>query len=260
MYHPSGPSPAERASGFDDDDYFEFIEIRNVGSGHLLLDGLRFTKGIDVSLTGALAPGAAALLVANRAAFEMRYGTSLPILAEWQAGDRLDNGGEQVRLRDDAGQIVREFTYDDSPPWPAPPDGSGASLVLIAPASLPDHALASNWRASSTVHGNPGSSDATTFPGGDAAALLSYAVRETLPIILLPDGRLVYAIEINLLADDLDTALDISEDLQSWQSADDLFPRTSLGSLHNGFALATFTSTAPLPAPRLFLRARISLR
>jgi hypothetical protein len=35
-------------------------------------------------------------------------------------------------------------------------DGGGASLVLVAPRSNPDHSLAVNWRASVVVGGSPG--------------------------------------------------------------------------------------------------------
>jgi len=57
MYHPADPSLAEVNAGFDDDDAFEFLEVWNVGSGSVLLDGMRFTKGVDVGLTGQLGPG-----------------------------------------------------------------------------------------------------------------------------------------------------------------------------------------------------------
>jgi hypothetical protein len=45
--------------------------------------------------------------------------------------------------------VIRSFTYDDEFPWPDSPDGLGDSLVLVAPATNPDHSLAANWRASS---------------------------------------------------------------------------------------------------------------
>ena len=47
MYHPAAPSAAEIAAGFESDEDFEYIEIHNIGSGDIWLDGMRFTKGVD---------------------------------------------------------------------------------------------------------------------------------------------------------------------------------------------------------------------
>lgn len=76
MYHPIDPSPTEIAAGFTDDDDFEFIEIRNVGSKTIDLSNVRFTKGIDIDLSGSIKPGGFILIASNLAAFEMRYGPS----------------------------------------------------------------------------------------------------------------------------------------------------------------------------------------
>ncbi|MGC6457592.1 MAG: lamin tail domain-containing protein [Akkermansiaceae bacterium] len=260
MYHPADPSTAEVAAGFDNDDDFEFIEIRNVGSGTILLDGMRFTKGVDAALEGSLGSGEAALIVANRAAFEFRHGSGLPILGEWQNGDRLDNGGEEIRLRDANNLILQEFSYDDRSPWPLAADGSGFSLVLIAPLSLPDHRLASNWRASESMGGNPGTSDATTFLGNSAEDLLDYAVRGETKTTILSDGNLMLSFDLNPFADDIFLQLEISHDLTNWRSADDDFFRLPAGPVDEGFAPVSFVTQTPLPSPQTFLRYRIQLR
>ncbi len=164
MYHPADPSAAELAAGFDDDDFFEFIELKNVGDTTLDLTDLRFTKGVDFDFLGAavtaLAPGEFALVVNNAEAFELRYGAGLPVAGEWEATDKLDNGGEQLKLSFGAGDPVRDFVYDDRAPWPIAPDGAGPSLSLADPDSVPDHALASSWVASSSTGGSPGADDA----------------------------------------------------------------------------------------------------
>jgi hypothetical protein len=160
MYHPSDPSAAEINAGFADDDFFEYLELKNVGSTTLDLKDLRFTKGVDFDFLGAaittLAPGEFVLVVNNIAAFEMRYGAGLPVAGAWQSTDKLDNGGEQVKLSFGAGDPIRDFTYDDVAPWPTSPDGSGPSLTLRQPATVPDHTLAASWTASSP---SPGSDD-----------------------------------------------------------------------------------------------------
>jgi hypothetical protein len=159
MYHPAKPSAAERAAGFTSDDHFEYIELKNVGKTVLDLRNVRFTKGIDFDFSGSeitlLSPGKIVLVVNDQLAFKMRYGGKLPVAGEWQATDKLDNGGEQLKLSYGAGAAVRDFAYDDEDPWPTAADGSGPSLTLIEPASRPDPKAAGNWQASSATIGTP---------------------------------------------------------------------------------------------------------
>ncbi len=65
----------------------------------------------------------------------------------------LNGTGELIRFYDVAGHIIDSIRYSDDPPWPAEPDGRGATLELINP--LLDNSLAENW-AASTNHGTPG--------------------------------------------------------------------------------------------------------
>jgi hypothetical protein len=58
------------------------------------------------------------------------------------------------------GGELLDFTYNDQPDWPTAADGDGASLVLVAPFSAPDHNVPANWRASTRTGGSPGTSDA----------------------------------------------------------------------------------------------------
>ncbi len=159
---------------------------------------MRLTKGVDFDFLGSdltsLAAGEFVLVVSNRAAFEMRYGTGLPIAGEWDSRDRLDNGGEQVKLSFGAGDPIKDFVYDDMAPWPTGPDGQGVSLVLASPESNPDHNLAANWSAGSVLHGTPGEAEViggafenwlaahnasdplASFGGSSLSNLLTYAV------------------------------------------------------------------------------------
>jgi hypothetical protein len=167
MYHPVDPSPAELVAGYDDDDFFEYIEIANVGPVSLDLTDLRFTKGVDFDFLGAaitsLAPGDRALIVANTAAFALRYGGGLSVAGAWEVGDKLDNGGERLKLSFGAGDGIRDFNYDDVSPWPTQPDGTGASLVLREPGvPIPDHTVAANWRSSYALGGTPGEGEASS--------------------------------------------------------------------------------------------------
>jgi hypothetical protein len=67
----------------------------------------------------------------------------------------LSNGGELIRLYDATGAIVDSLTYDDAPPWPLEPDGTGPTLSLMDP-GLPGYDPAS-WEASAEMGGTPGS-------------------------------------------------------------------------------------------------------
>jgi hypothetical protein len=177
-YNPSAPSAAERAAGFTNGDEFEFLELQNVSTQPLLLTDVRLTKGVDFDIPAGLsiAPGAYALIVRNLAAFRQRYGTDLDslILGSYGASERLDNGGEQLKLSYGSGIAIRDFVYDDAAPWPTAPDGSGSTLVLSNPSQLPNHASPGNWRASVLPGGSPGRADGLTF----AAWLALYGLNE----------------------------------------------------------------------------------
>ena len=155
-YHPAGPDAAETAGGFTDANDFEFIELFNRGTATLDLNGVHFTSGIQFDFTGSaitnLPPGHYVLVVRRQAAFEKRYGTGLPIAGEYSG--RLDNSGERLTVQDAQGQVLLDFTYGTTAPWPTTPDGAGPSLEIIDPNAALDSAT--NWRASGAMGGSPG--------------------------------------------------------------------------------------------------------
>lgn len=156
MYNPQGPTAAE--PGITDGDAFEFIRLLNAGSAPVKLSEARFVTGIAFDFaSGAvpvLDPGQSAFVVSSSAAFRTRYGTAyISLIAGEFTGTNLSNGGERLRLETQSAATIQDFIYDDAPPWPAVADGSGPSLVLINPASLPDHNNAANWTASARPGG-----------------------------------------------------------------------------------------------------------
>ena len=149
---------------------FEFVELRNVGTGMIDLTDARFTGGITFAFTGAasvaLAPGQHVLLVNDAAAFAARYGSGLPVVGQFGGGlgeGELDNGGETLRLEDRSGGVIREFTYGDSGAWPGRADGVGSTLEIVDPAG--DASLPENWRSSYKYLGTPGA--ASVAPATD---------------------------------------------------------------------------------------------
>ncbi len=152
MYNPA-PGPG---GAFDPSEY-EFIELQNISGEPISLNGVKFTSGVTGDLPDTeLAPGSRGVLVANRAAFESRYGLSLPVLGEYTG--RLSNAGEEVTLTGAFGETILSFTFDDS--WYPITDGQGYSLVFKDPhAEKATWSEKASWRTSFVIGGTPGSDD-----------------------------------------------------------------------------------------------------
>ena len=157
LYAPLDPTSAELESipGLSASD-FEFIELVNTGTESLALGGAQFVDGVTMTFGAGidLAAGERLLVVANLAAFELRYGTDLPVAGEYSGN--LSNGGESIQIIDPAGENVLEFSYDGS--WFPTADDQGHSLIMIDPAGTPftDFDVVRNWGVSRTVGGDPG--------------------------------------------------------------------------------------------------------
>lgn len=137
----------------------EFIELMNIAATAVDLSGAAFSRGIEFTVppNTVLAPGA-------------RY----PITAaQFENASALSNGGERITLvSGDGVTVIRDFTYRDAAPWPATPDGTGPSLVLMNPrAAATDawHKDGSRWRYSIVSGGTPGGTDGRSFAGNPSA-------------------------------------------------------------------------------------------
>jgi len=171
MYNPAEPSAAEIAAGFTDNDDFEFIELTNIGDAALLnLDGVHFSQGIQFVFPEMFLPsGESVVLVRNLAAFSARYDAAgMNIAGEFRdpidGSNRLDNGGETLRLDDATGSTILDFQYDDA--WYPSTDGDGHSLVIVdATADSGAWGESTSWRASAQVGGSPGEHARNNLPG-----------------------------------------------------------------------------------------------
>jgi hypothetical protein len=286
-YHPAPVTAAEAAAGILDSGQFEWIELRNVSGAAVPMDGLRFTKGIDFDFpAGWVIPaGGFALVVKDAAAFRQRWGSGLDgILAGTFASGSLSNAGEELKLSYGAGTEVIGFTYGDQAPWPEAADGLGATMVLRAPAALPDHAVPENWRASARPGGSPGADDlisyatwAAEYPGlggpgadddGDGYVnRLEYAFGghpQQPGVPRLPEADVLAQGQDRFLAltlvrradaEDLQYLPEMSVDLAEWKPLDVLVSRT----LHaDGTATEVWRSSAAVAGEaRIFGRVRI---
>ncbi len=167
-FRPGAPTAAEITAGFNQRSKFEFVELQNIGTSALSLDGVHFGAGLDFTFDASsavrvLSPGERALIVANQAAFDLRYGTGKPVAGVFQLGSNLDDSGEQIQILTAGGSTIKDFSYNDKDPWPTAADGVGYSLALLHPEANPDHSIAQNWRPSAAVHGTPGGSDVSSY-------------------------------------------------------------------------------------------------
>jgi hypothetical protein len=156
MYNPAPPSP-----GTNDNDQFEFIELKNVGSTTLNLAGIHFTNGVQfafvsISAITNLGPGQYLVVVANRDAFQARYPGVTNIAGQY--GGRLANSGDRIRLDGAFGEPIMDFRYDNS--WYSTTDGAGFSLVIRDEnAAFTSWTNPASWRPSSEPGGSPGRAD-----------------------------------------------------------------------------------------------------
>ena len=160
-YNPAPPTDAEllEMPALDNDD-FEFIELTNVAAEVIGLGDVRFAPGAPVDFAFnegsiiSLDPGETVLVVSDRTAFELRFGSAMShrIAGEFSAG-RIRNEGESITLLDAAGGTIHAFQYNDKSPWPEAADGTGQSLQLINAGANLDHADPANWVAARPTPG-----------------------------------------------------------------------------------------------------------
>jgi hypothetical protein len=266
-YNPATPTGGELTASADPDE-FEFIEIRNISTSTVSLAGCRFDGGLDYVFptNTTLAPGAYAVVPRNTAAFAARYSGIATLPHYYVAGANfLSNSGEEIALLTAAGTDVARISYNDSGSvkWPASPDGSGPSLVLIAPMTNPDATDPLHWRASSTTHGNPGTSDALPTPiAPTTAQLLTYAIGTgAMPTagseLILGQRTMTFTLERNPLAD-ADWSLETTATLPgTWTAATTGYEITARTTLPGGNERITLRATSPMTAPSTFLRAKL---
>ena len=271
MYNPPAPEGGDAA----------YIELMNIHpSLPLDLTGVEFTAGITFTFPPAtqLAPGARLVVVENTAVFTQKFGAGHPVIGTY-AGS-LANEGERLTLSLGGASPLRDFVYLPGFPWPTTPDNRGASLVLIAPETNPDHSNPLHWRASSVP--NPGTTDTVNYAqwksthsqSGDTedadhdglTTLEEYALggdpsiasQSPLPVLTIdPEGQASLRFSKPLTHDATDWQLESSQDLLRWSpSTAPLVQRTE----QNGLETFVFNLPPPsAPGPVLW-RMRFRLR
>ena len=199
-------------------------------------------------------------------------------------GTNLANGGEEIAvIGQDGATDIQRFVYDDRLPWPESADGPGASLVLIAPDTNPDHSLAASWRASSNPGGSPGVGDSMPFAGDPEAdedddginAFLEHALgtsdmassTDSLPAAGIgsfdsgmgdEEEYLTLTFQRNLAADDVIFEVEVGGDLSTWTTDTSFVSSTNNG---DGTATEVYRSNTPMRSrERELIRLRVTSR
>ncbi len=152
----------------------EFVEITNLGTETISLEGVAFDAGAQFRFdeNDSLAPGEHLVIVGDRVEFARRYPEvpSSSIAGEFSGS--LDNAGETLRLVrrfGDSTTTVSSLEYDDDGFWELTPDGFGFSLVLREASADPSSIDLDDpraWRASAMTGGSPGRRDPDVSRGG----------------------------------------------------------------------------------------------
>lgn len=142
------------------DDEYEFIELKNIGTAPINLSNAYFSSGITYTFPSGtiIEPNQFIVLASNRNEFNNRYG--FYSFGEYKG--KLDNGGETLTLLSAANDTIFSVTYDDIQPWPIEADGQGYSLVANEINSSGNMNDPSYWRKSYSIHGSPGKDDLPT--------------------------------------------------------------------------------------------------
>ena len=135
----------------------EFVELHNNGTNAVNLAGWAFTDGLNYTFPSTnLAPGGYVVVAQNPAFLQTKYsvtGALGPFNPDGSSG--LTSRGEKLTLRNAAGQIEDEVTYQLGFPWPTVGDstapGNGNSIELIHPTL--DNDLGGSWRVSGSGSG-----------------------------------------------------------------------------------------------------------
>ena len=225
MYNPAPPaegSPFQRRE-------FEYIELQNVSTDRLDLQGVKLVEGIEFDFTDSavteLASGEVVVLVEDINAFASRYDLARILVAGENSG-ALSDGGERISIRGPLDEPALDFEYSDL--WHPETDGDGTSLVIVdADGDSSMWGQAAGWRPSELALGSPGIDESEIEPRGrqlpgdanqdarvdisDAVALLLHLFGRRPELPPCGDGMLDSPGNIAILDSNGDEAVNVSD-------------------------------------------------
>ena len=154
-FNPNEPTENERLEGFNNNDYFEFIEFQNVGQLPIQLEGYRVSDAIEFIFgQHLLGSGEYAVVAADSRAFTLRYGEELGLTGLFESG-KLDDSGERIRLYSNEEELIHDFRYSSD--WFPESDGIGSSIETTNNfEQLFRWRQSSHWKPSPERGGSPG--------------------------------------------------------------------------------------------------------
>lgn len=160
MYHPS----ATNQGG-------EYVELYNRGDAAVDLGGWRIADGVDFTFAVGTQLGAREHLLVYRDAAAIDFYKAPRAVGPFPR--RLNNNGDRIELRDQAGHVIDAVAYDNELPWPTEADGSGVSLELLD--ATADNGQAAAWGIGQPY--SPGRANDATIPGGGDIVLTEIMYR-----------------------------------------------------------------------------------
>ncbi len=162
MYNP------DRLQGSDE--YFEWVELYNAGSGAEDLSGWKLvdqdpTHDPFVFPQSTRLEAGDYLVVCGNASYVRYYYSISNYIGNFAGRFALGNNDDVVILKDASENVVDEVHYNDAYPWPFQADGDGSSLERVSP--LGDSADPHNWAASVPTkdYGTPGKKNSLFMDG-----------------------------------------------------------------------------------------------
>lgn len=151
-YHPLDEGDID-----DNDNNYEFIEFKNIGSGTLDISGFYFSDGIQYTFPDntQIQSDQFIVLAADINSFEQRY----DFIPFGEYSGQLANGGERISLNTILNDTLISLDFGDDYPWPRSADGEGFSMISskATPYENPDDPK--YWVTSGEIHGSPGEND-----------------------------------------------------------------------------------------------------
>lgn len=142
----------------------EFVEITNRGAEPVDVSLWQLVDSSQIMFTlpaGTVIPAGGYLVFFDDSPAIVFYGLN-PAVAFGPYTGGLDGSGERIQIKNAAGIVINEVTYDDDWPWPSEPDGTGPSLELLDP--WLDNGQGANWGA-----GQPYTPGAANHPASPSA-------------------------------------------------------------------------------------------
>ncbi len=200
-----------------DDNDWEWVEICNTSGGDITLAMLSDDDGEPDGdqVVNVLIPDGATRVIANG---DNSSRTTAQFLLEWfnlsvsdaifvgddATWEQLANGGDQVQIYDDAGDLHDVVDYDDSSPWPSD-DGFASIYVLAGFIDALSNDLPENWDLS--ADGVDGAYQTPTIVGGGATDDQDIGSPGIKPVP--PGGELNYAASRKLHGATVDFDIDL---------------------------------------------------